>query len=442
MIRFILIILIFCISVTKAEKPNFIIILTDDLGYNDLSCFGSKKIKTPEIDRMADEGLKLTSFYSVAPICTPARAALLTGSYPSRVGLGAPLHTPDKIGLHENEITLAELLKKRGYATACIGKWHLGHHPQFYPTRHGFDFFYGTPLGHCFATEKMKKKGKYSDLFLRGEKTIEFPKFENLTEDLTRESVNWIKKNHKKPFFLYLSHPMPHGPIAVSEKFRGKSKGGLYGDTVGEIDWSVGEIKKTVKELGLEKNTIIVFTSDNGACTNKWGVDVDWVGSNAPFRGKKQQCFEGGLRVPCVIWGPGHITSGKTSSEIASLMDFLPTFGAMSGAKLPEDRTIDGKNIQGLLSGKSVKSPYEEFIYHARLGKRGGIRIGDWKLLVEVDAITWKHKGEALYNLKTDPGEKKNAAKQNPQIVKKLKARLKAFERELKENTRPAGTVK
>ena len=266
-----------------ARKPNIVLILADDLGYADLSCFGSDRIDTPNIDRMAETGMKFTDFYVTAPLCTPTRASIMTGSYPSRVGLGSPLHARAEIGLNPEEVTLPELLKSQGYATALIGKWHLGHHPMFYPTRHGFDFYYGTPLGHCFLT---RSGSSFSDLFLRNEEKITFPPIEYLTEDLTREAVQWIKANQTRPFFLFMSHPMPHGPVAASDRFRGQSDGGPYGDAVETIDWSTGELIKAIEELGLSQDSIVVFTSDNGAGRNNWGVeDADWLGSNAPFRG-------------------------------------------------------------------------------------------------------------------------------------------------------------
>jgi arylsulfatase A-like enzyme len=233
---------------------------------------------------------------------------------------------------------------------------------------------------------------------------------------------------------------MPPGPVAASKRFRGKSVGGLYGDAVEAIDWSTGKIIKSIRELGLQQDTVVAFTSDNGACTNRWGTKATWFGSNAPFRGKKQQGWEGGLRVPCVMWGPGRIPAGSSCSEIATVMDFLPTFGAMAGAELPADRTIDGRDIRALLAGKpGAKSPYEAFVYHVRFGKRAGIRVGDWKLLVDTEAVTWRHRGEALYDLKSDPGEEHNMASQFPDKVKELQARLRAFERELSQDTRPTG---
>jgi arylsulfatase A len=427
----------------KQRPPSFIIILTDDQGYNDLGCFGSKRIKTTNIDRMAEEGMKFTDFYATAPICTPTRASLMTGCYPSRVGLSTPLHTPDKIGLHEDEITIAELLKRRGYSTACIGKWHLGHHPKFYPTRHGFDYYYGTPLGHCFLTEKLRKKGEFSDLFLKNEERVPFPPIEKLTEILTEEAIRWIKSNNNNPFFLLMAHPMPHGPVAASERFKGKSNGGLYGDAVETIEWSTGQILKTLDDLSLKQDTIVVFTSDNGAARNNWGVEENWFGSNAPFRGYKQEGYEGGLRVPCVMWGPGRIPAGTVCSEIATVMDFLPTFGAMANAKLPNDRVIDGKNICSLILGgeKNAKTPYNAFVYHIRFGKRAGIRMGKWKLIVDVDARTWRHDGIALYNLEDDPGETKNRAMEYPDKIKKLRERLNVFELELDETKRPVGRL-
>lgn len=428
----------------KQKLPSFIIIITDDQGYNDLGCFGSKRIKTPNIDSMARAGMKFTDFYATSPICTPTRASLMTGCYPSRVGLGTPLHKPDTIGLHEDEVTIAEVLKTRGYSTACIGKWHLGHHPQFYPTRHGFDYYFGTPLGHCFLTDRMRKYGEYTDLFLRNEEKIPFPPIEQLTETLTKDAIRWIRSNHQNPFFLLLAHPMPHGPVAASERFKGKSQGGLYGDAVETIDYSVGEILKTLKDLKLEQDTIVVFTSDNGADNkNNWGVvDETWFGSNEPFRGQKQQGYEGGLRMPCVMWAPGRIPPGTVCSEIATVMDFLPTFAELAGAEVPKDRTIDGKNISALmLNKKNANSPYDAFIYHVRFGKRSGIRMGDWKLIVDVEARTWRHEGTALYNLKKDPGETVNCADQHPEIVKKLKARLEQFELELSKTKRPVGKL-
>ena len=431
-------------SATDAPtRPNLILLLTDDQGYNDLGCFGSKRIKTPNIDRMAAEGMRFTSFYVTSPICTPARASLMTGSYPSRVGLGTPLHTPDRIGLNPDEITVAELLNDQGYATACIGKWHLGHHPPFYPTRHGFDRYFGTPLGHCFKTDRMRSRGKYSDLFLDDERIIPFPPDDKLTETLTNEAVRWIESHADEPFFLYLAHPMPHGPVAVSNRFRDRSDGGVYGDAVEAIDWSTGEILKTLERLNLTRKTIVIYTSDNGADpTGSWGVDADWFGSNAPFRGKKQQGWEGGLRVPCIAWGPGRIPAGHVCDEVATVMDVLPTFAGLAGAAVPDDRVIDGHDIRPLLSGNpEAASPYEAFIYHVRFGKIAGIRMDDWKLLIDVNAQTWRHRGMALYNLRHDQSEQHNVVDMHPDVVQSLKTRLDRFRQQLTQTSRPPGQL-
>jgi len=425
------------------SRPNMILLLADDQGYNDLRCFGSERIDTPNIDRMAAEGMRLTNFYVTSPICTPARASLMTGCYPSRVGLGTPLHTPDRVGLNAAEITVAELLGGRGYATACIGKWHLGHHPPFYPTRHGFDHYFGTPLGHCFLTDRMRARGEYSDLFLDGEEKVPFPPIARLTETLTAKAIRWIEDHADEPFFLYLAHPMPHGPAAASARFRGQSEGGVYGDAVETIDWSTGEILRTLDRLELARKTIVVYTSDNGADpAADWGVDDDWFGSNAPLRGKKQQAWEGGLRVPCIAWGPGRVPAGTVCDEVATVMDFLPTFARLAGAVVPDDRVIDGHDIRPLLFGEpGASSPYDALIYHVRFGKIAGIRMGDWKLLVDVDARTWRHRGTALYDLKHDVAERHDVATAHPEVVERLKARLERFDRDLGRTSRPVGEL-
>ena len=379
---------------------------------------------------MAGQGISLTQFYATSPICTPTRASLLTGRYPSRVGLGTPLHTTDRDGLHRDEITLAETLKGQKYATACIGKWHLGHQPEFYPTQHGFDYFYGTPLGHCFASEANRKDGQQSDLFLRKEEKVPFPPFAELTANLTADAIRWITSNQHTPFFLYLSHPMPHTPLAASKDFLGNSESGLYGDACEEIDGSVGRIHDdATNHWVLNQNTITVFTSDNGAQVEA---------SNAPFRGRKQEPLEGGVRVPCIVRWPDQIPSAQTRDELTTVMDFLPTFTAWAGGHLPESLIIDGHDIGALLKGETRGgSPYDAFIYHARFGKRAGIRMANWKLLIDCDAKTWRHKGLALYDLKTDRGESNNLAGSNPEIVEKLLTRINAFEGSLKKNAPP-----
>ena len=404
---------------TAERRPNFILILTDDQGYNNLGCFGSKKMRTPNIDRMATEGIKFTDFYAAAPICTPTRAALMTGCYPPRVGLHTPLHTPDTIGIHPDEITLPELLKEKGYTTACIGKWHLGHHPPFYPTRHGFDTYFGTPLGHCFLANRMKHER--SDLFLKDEQIIPFPKLEDLTEVLTQQAVRFIKENRSRPFFLFLAHPMPHWELAASPPFRGKSAGGLYGDTIECIDWSTGQVLQAVKDSGLDQHTIVVFTSDNGP-ERKCG------GSAAPLRGWKHSAYEGGMRVPCVMWAPGRIGPGQVCSEVASVMDFHPTFTRLAGAALPKDRSIDGHDIWPLMTGQQqAKSPYDKFFYHVRYGRLAGVRQGRWKLLRPLKAGAYSQKDVCLYDLEADIGETRNLAAEHPGIVERLTQEMDEF---------------
>lgn len=406
------------------RRPNLILILTDDQGYADLGCFGSRTIKTPHIDRMARDGVRLTSFYAAAPICTPTRAALMTGCYATRVGLPTPLHVYDHIGLSDSEITLPEMLKEHGYRTACIGKWHLGHHPRFYPTRHGFDVYWGTPLGHVFHRRAIgKNKNDASNLFLDNEKAIPFPRNDELTERLTEAAVKFIRESRNHPFFLFLSHTMPHEPLAVSKRFAGKSEGGLYGDVIECIDWSTGQIMKTLQDEGLTKNTIVLFTSDNGPKPGH--------GSAAPLRGFKHQPYEGGMRVPCVAWAPGRFPPGRTIDAITTVMDVYPTFAQLAGAKVSPKQVLDGKDISPLLlARKDAKPPRDEFFYFVRHGVLAGVRLENWKLLMQ------KGKPE-LYDLELDLEESRNQAHRYPKLVELLKARMAAFKRKLQVRGRP-----
>jgi arylsulfatase A-like enzyme len=289
----------------------------------------------------------------------------------------------------------------------------------------------------------MRARGEYSDLFLDDEKKIPFPPIEQLTETLTAEAIRWIEDHADEPFFLYLAHPMPHGPAAASERFRGQSEGGVYGDAVETIDWSTGEILKTLERLKLARQTVVIYTSDNGADpAADWGVDGDWFGSNAPFRGKKQQGWEGGLRVPCIAWGPGRIPAGTVCDQVATVMDILPTFARLGGAAVPDDRVIDGHDIRPLLFGEpAASSPYDAFIYHVRFGKIAGIRKDGWKLLIDVDARTWSHRGTALYNLEQDVAERHNMAAAHPEVVERLQAQLERFQRHLNQTSRPVGRL-
>jgi arylsulfatase A len=403
------------------RKPNLIIILSDDQGYGDLSCYGSKTIRTPNIDRLARDGARLTTFYAAAPICTPTRAALMTGRL-AKNNLATPLHVPDNHGLEPRAITLAEGLQDQGYHTACIGKWHLGHKPDHYPTRHGFDFYFGTPMGHMFNRPAIGKAiGDTSDLFLRDEQPIPFPPNEDLTEAFTTAAVKFIDTHANRPFFLFLAHSMPHEPLAVSKRFAGKSEGGLYGDVIECIDWSTGQVLEALSRNGLTENTVVVFTSDNGP---KRGH-----GSACPLRGFKHQPYEGGVRVPCVIRGPALIKPGLEIDSITNIMDLYPTFLTYAGSGgVPKVRGYwrgawDGQDISQLLAGaKEAKPVHNEFYYVVRHGVPAGVRQGRWKLLEQAN------KNPELYDLEADLAETKNLADKFPKIVKTLQTRLARFE--------------
>lgn len=389
------------------RKPNFVIIFTDDQGYADVGCFGAEGFETPNLDRMAAEGAKFTSFYSAAPVCTPARAALLTGCYPMRVSIPRVLFPRDNIGLNPDEITIADVLKTRGYATCCIGKWHLGHLPEFLPTRQGFDYYFGLPYSNDMGPLPL----------IEGEETIELkPNQSQLTRRYTEKAVEFIKKNKDRPFFLYLPHTMPHVPLFVSDKFKGKSKQGLYGDVIMEIDWSVGEILKTVKQLGIDEKTLVIFTSDNGP----WLSKGDHGGSAKPLRDGKFATYEGGMREPCIMRWPGKIPAGAVCSEIATTMDFLPTFAKLAGAKVPTDRIIDGKDISALMANPKAKTSYKALFYYFET-QLGAVRCGKWKLVLERKREK-KTIPTALYNLEQDIAEQNDVSAQHPAIVRRLAA--------------------
>jgi len=445
------------------RPPNFVVVFTDDQGYQDVGCFGSPLIKTPRLDRMAAEGRRFTSFYVAASVCTPSRAALLTGCYPQRVSLPGVLFPRSNVGLSDKETTLAELLKTRGYATACIGKWHLGHLPQFLPTRHGFDSYLGVPysndmwlasnmavakdarLGKGLTPEALKPgiRKRNEVPLVRNEEVIDYPVDQStLTRRYTEEAVRFITANKDKPFFLYLPHTMPHVPLFASGKFKDTSKRGLYGDVIEEIDWSVGQILDTLKKLGIEGETCVVFTSDNGPWLSK-GKNG---GCALPLRGGKFTVYEGGMREPCIMRWPGRIPAGTECSEIAASIDLLPTFAKLAGAKVPTDRVIDGENIWPLMSGAAgAKTPHEAYFY-LRGNAVGAVRSGDWKLHV---GRTVRRKGKApqtvpsqLYNLREDISEKKDVAAAHPDVVKRLEALVAKCDADIGrngKNRRPCG---
>lgn len=434
----------------EIKKTNFIIIFTDDQGYEDLGVFGSPNIKTPNIDKMANEGMLFTDFYSAAPICTPSRAALLTGCYPERVGGLRVLFPQDTIGLNPAETTIAKMLKNTGYETACIGKWHLGHMEEFLPTNNGFDYYFGIPYSNDMTiAQNMKlsdnvvlREGVTSNTLgearrnwvplMRNDEVIEYPVDQTtLTRRYTDEAITFIKGNFDRPFFLYLAHTMPHYPVYSSPEFRGKSAAGLYGDAIEEIDWNVGRILDVIRELDLDRNTLVIYTSDNGPFAPKrkrtqqakGDVNRRVGGSAYPLRGFKFQTWEGGMRVPAVMWWPDNIPAGSENHEITATIDLLPTLGELSGAPLPEKK-IDGQSIASVLRGKTgERSPHRAYFY-----KTEGVRVGKWKLI-----------NGQLFNLSQDISESMDIAEAHPEMVIQLSKLLNAHKLEMKRSARRAG---
>lgn len=430
----------------EPRKPNFILIFADDLGYGDLGCFGCPHHRTPHLDRMAKEGMKLTSFYSTSGVCTPSRSSLMTGCYPRRVNMHQSarnewvLFPVAKRGLNPKEITVAEVLKEQGYATAAIGKWHLGDQPPFLPTKQGFDHYFGIPYSNDMGKRQRPKINPPLPL-LQKETVIEAPVDQNtITKRYTEEAVKFIETNKDKPFFIYLPHTMPHNPVHSSEKFRGKSKNKGYGDCVEEIDWSTGEILKTLAKCGIDKNTLVIFTSDNGAASR-------WGGRNLPLSGFKGSTMEGGMREPCIARWPGTIPSGSSCDKVLSTLDVLPTFAKLAGTTAPKDRVIDGRDISALLKGESTEGVREAYYYYFR-DQLQAVRSGKWKLHLQYK----RRRGNELlplrlYDLEKDIGEKTNVASKHPEVVKRLmgyaeKAREDLGDGKTKgKNQRPAGHV-
>lgn len=406
----------------KEKRPNVILVFCDDLGYGDIGPFGSKTHATPVLDQMAKEGMCLTDFYSTCPVCTPSRASLMTGCYPRRVNMHVDeknlcvLFPAARKGLNPNEITIAEILKNEGYRTMCIGKWHLGDHPDFMPTNQGFDSYFGIPYSNDM-NRKQVPLPLVRDLTVIRDSV---QRDDTITEQYTKEAVKFIKASSDEPFFLYLPHTAVHLPLVPGKKFKNSSKDGAYGDWVQEIDWSMGELLKAVKSEGIDDQTLILFTSDNGSAREKQG-------SNLPLRGRKGRTDEGGMRVPCVVRWPGKIPSGTKSNLITSTLDLLPTFAAISGGEMPNDRTIDGVNIWPILSGKEKLNVRDVFFYY-QMDQLQAVRSGNWKLFVGMESKkrNWgKSEGRkelALYNLAEDIHEDKNVAADNPKVVKILQS--------------------
>jgi arylsulfatase A-like enzyme len=444
-------------SVQAAERPNVVVILTDDQGYADAGCYGSPNIRTPNLDRMAAEGIRFTSFYAPANICTPSRVGFLTGRYPARVGVNVAYFPDDEKGMPLSEITLADALKKQGYRTGYIGKWHLGHSPEYLPTARGFESFYGIPYSNDMglnpgltkpAATILLREGKSLEDYnrmdpkarwavpplMRGAHCIEWPADQDtLTQRYTEEAVSFIKQNRDKPFFLFIAPAAPHTPLHASKAFRGKSKRGLYGDAVEEIDWAVGELLDTLKAESLEKKTFVFFTSDNGPALYSGPENA---GSAFPLRDGKCTTYEGGHRVPAIAWWPGTIPSGQVCDKITSGLDLFPTLVPLSGGEIPDDRKIDGNNILPLLMGQKDATGADEYVFGF-----SAVRIGDWKYrkgrLTSGPLSEKNPYVEQLFNLKNDIGETTNLLDQYPEKVQILSKKLRTFVNECPRSVSP-----
>jgi arylsulfatase len=440
-----------CLSSSSSAiktNPNIILVYLDDLGYGDLGVTGNSGYTTPNIDEMSRNGLLFTQFYSPQAVCTASRAGLLTGCYPNRIGFsGAMDHTSTK-GLHEDEETIAEILKVKGYNTAVFGKWHLGHHQQFLPLAHGFDEFYGIPYSNDMWPNHPVTKNYYPPLplFSQNNKIQENPDQSNFTTDFTKKTLDFIDKNSDQSFFIYLAHPMPHVPLFVSDKFKGKSKQGLYGDVIMEIDWSIGQIRDHLKKRGLSDNTLLILTSDNGPWIN-YG---NHAGSTGGLREGKGSTYDGGQKVPCIMEWPGIIPKGKVCNQLASAIDILPTICEITDSKLPHN-TIDGVSLLELLKGNVNAEPRKNFAYYYRQNNLEAVRYGDWKLVFPHPGRTYEgfnpggdgipgsanenfNFGGGLYDLRRDPGERYNVQYSNTAMFDTLTTFADSIRTELGDN--------
>ena len=399
--------------------PNIVVVYCDDLGYGDLGCFGNTVIRTPNIDRMAAEGMKFTEFYSASPVCSPSRAALLTGRIPQRMGINGVFFPRSYTGMPVEEITIADLLRERGYATGHVGKWHLGHRHEFLPLQRGFDEYFGIP----YSNDMM------SVVYLDGNRVVDFHVDQHFTtKTYTEKACDFIDRHAGQPFYLYLAHSMPHVPIYASPDFDGHSGNGLYTDVIEEIDWSVGEVLGKLEEFGILRNTLVVFSSDNGP----WLVMQEMGGSAGELREGKQFTFEGGQRVPTLALWPGVIPAGSVYGDMGLMMDWFPTFAEMAGVAVPADRDYVGESILPMLKGE-VKHKEREFLYYDG-GRLECYRNGDWKLKFPYEGFPgarWKSAvaphDTLLFNLKTDPGERVNLYPENPEKVAEMVALMDAY---------------
>jgi len=449
------------------RPPNVIVIFTDDQGYGDVGAFGGRAAKTPNLDRMAREGRKFTDFHVAQAVCSASRAALLTGCYPNRIGINGALGPKSTHGLGAKELTMAQLFKQKGYATGMAGKWHLGHHPEFLPTRRGFDEFYGIPYsGDMWPYHPEAKPGSYPPLpLIEGERTVNpglLPADqEQLTVQYAERAVRFINRHKDEPFFYYLAPNMPHVPLFVSERFKGKSGEGLFADVLMELDWAVGEVMQALATNGLDQNTLLIFSSDNGP----WLSYGNHAGSAGPLREGKGTAFEGGHREPCIMRWPGRIPAGSVCNEPIMTIDLLPTLARLIGAELPK-HPIDGLDVWPLLSGQpGAHNPHDAYYFYYNKNDLEAVRSGDWKLHFPHTARTMEGQPQGedglpgkykpltvsleLYNLKNDPGETHNRADAHPEVIARLEALAEKARADLGDDltgraptrTRPAGSL-
>ncbi|UKJ09317.1 sulfatase-like hydrolase/transferase [Solitalea lacus] len=440
----------------KSETPNVILILMDDLGYGDLECYGGFPYHTPNLNKLAAGGMRFTNFYVAQATCSASRSAFLTGCYPNRIGISGALSPNSETALNPEEETIAKLLRDKGYKTGMFGKWHLGQKAPYLPVHYGFDEFTGLPYSHDYwpvnydgkPLDASTDRGKWPVLrLLEGDNPVKeirtLDDAAELTTFYTNKAVDFIKRNKKNPFFLYLAHPMPHVPLAVSVKFKGKSNAGLFGDVMEEIDWSVGEIMKTLEANGLTKNTMVIFTSDNGP----WLTYGNHAGNTGGFREGKGTAWEGGVRVPFIVHWPNQIASGTICNNMAASMDILPTLMRVCGATLPRKK-IDGVDVFSLFKQVSNANPRDEFAYYYDRCSLKGIRKGQWVLTFPCVSQTYKKATAigndgwpgkyasdsvklALYDLRTDPGETMDVKEKYPEIVKQLSEIAEKYRKEI-----------
>lgn len=420
----------------KTNPPNIVIFFTDDQGYQDVGCFGSPDISTPHLDNMAAEGIRLTNFYAAQAVCSASRAALLTGCYPNRLGIHGAFMPNSQKGLNPSEVTLAEMLKEVGYSTGHFGKWHLGDAPEFMPTKQGFDEYFGIPYSNDMWPFH-PQQGPIFDFgplpLYENENIIDtLTDQSNLTTEITERSLEFIEQHKDHPFFLYIAHPQPHVPLFVSDKFKGKSERGLYGDVIMEIDWSVGQVLNKLKENNLDKNTLVIFTSDNGPWLN-YGRHA---GSALPLREGKGTALEGGQREPCIIWFPDKIKGNRVIDVPMMTIDLLPTIAHITEAKLPV-HSIDGKSVWEIWTGESNTSPQEAYYFYYHVNELHGIRQGKWKMYFPhsyrtLNGRVGRDDGYPidyeyntieeieLYNLEEDISEKNNVAQKHPEVIEQM----------------------